>query len=346
MQHSEKPLLSCVNCGRLFYSPEDFLAHTSHWRMCSGDELWFHCACSAMNVIPKGAYPWYDPFARLSDEARSIFNQIPQIKSLPRLPATVMQLIHKVDDPNTSSEDLARIAKSDPFLAARILRVAESQFFARHDPIKSLSHAISLVGRGHVKEIALVAAISTIETKTRVFRTETFWDHSMTIGRIAEHLSKRLQTHFAGDEAYICGSLCNVGKLVMALCRPELVDQFQQEIDDPRTAGPWVEAEIRHAGFQHTVIGEIGAALWGLSESATEVIRQHHSVETSSEPSEPQLYELIGLANQFAHWIWLQPQAIDRDLFKALLGRFHIKVKDALGLAEELKPLATHESVA
>jgi len=340
MEPNMHPIMDCKNCGRLFFSTEDFLAHTSRWRICSEGHLWFNCACEATNVIMKGRHDWYNPLSKLSDQAQSIFNQIPGLRTLPRLPMAVMELLQKIDDENASSHDLAALARHDPLLSAKILRIAENQTMHYHSRPKSLSHAISLVGRHHVKEIVLLAAISSVEPKTRVFHADEFWDHSMAIGRIAEHLAKKFKTDLAEDEAYITGCLCNLGKLVLALCRPDIADRFQAEVNDIHTLGPWTAAEQRHAGFQHTVIGEIGGALWGLSQSSIDGIQGHHSIATTPEPAS---YELIGLANQFAHWIWLQPHQMDRELFNQLLQRFHLSPKDADVLAEELMPLAIQE---
>jgi HD-like signal output (HDOD) protein len=144
-----------------------------------------------------------------------------------------------------------------------------------------------------------------VEPKTRFFHTDAFWDHSMTIGRIAEHLSKKFATGMIEDEAYITGCLCNLGKLVLALVRPDVADRFHVEINDIHTLGPWTAAEQRHAGYQHTVIGEIGGALWGLSESSIDTIQGHHSV---------------------AHG-----------------GPFHLSQKDSELLADEMMPLAIQE---
>ncbi|WP_141732021.1 HDOD domain-containing protein [Oligoflexus tunisiensis] len=340
METTMHPIMECKNCGRLFYSTEDFLAHTSRWRICEEGHLWFNCACESTNVIMKGRHDWYDPIGRLSPQAQSIFNQIPALKTLPRLPTSVMELLQKIDDVNADSRDLAALARHDPLLSAKIMRIAENQTMHDGARPKSLSHAITLVGRQHVKEIVLLAAISCVEPKTRVFHTDEFWDHSMTIGRIAEHLARKFKVGLPDDEAYITGCLCNLGKLVLALVRPDIADRFQVEVNDIHTLGPWTAAEQRHAGYQHTVIGEIGGALWGLSESSIDAIQDHHSVATSDQP-EPQ--DLIAFANQFAHWIWLQPHQMDRDLFHQLLHRFKLSQRDAELLAEEMMPLAIQE---
>lgn len=336
-------IMNCKNCGRMFFQTEDFLAHTSRWRVCSESHLWFNCACECTNVILKGKHDWYQPFGQLSQNAQSVFNLIPNLNALPRISTVVMQVLQTIDQENASFDSLAVIARKDPILSARILKIAEHSRGQQQGRLKSLSHAIALVGRKNLKEIALIAAISKMKIQTKVFRADSFWDHSMTIGRIAEHLTRRFTPLFIDDEAYIAGCVCNLGKLVLAHCRPDIADRFEREINDIRVLGSWTDAELREAGFKHTILGEIGAALWGLSDSSIEAIQLHHSLPDAKLQPKPLLPELIALANQFAHWIWFQPHQMDQELFRGLLARFKLSERDAESLAEEMMPLAIQE---
>src|SRR6478609_2691095 len=105
------PLKTCNTCGRKYMSPEDFLHNTSRWRICESGHLWFNCLCNSTNMIIKGKYDWYDPTKQLSDSAQSIFNLIPNMKELPRIPSYVMEILTLIQDENTSSTKLASVAK-------------------------------------------------------------------------------------------------------------------------------------------------------------------------------------------------------------------------------------------
>ncbi|MCX6130597.1 MAG: HDOD domain-containing protein, partial [Proteobacteria bacterium] len=160
------------------------------------------------------------------------------------------------------------------------------------------------------------------------------------IGRIAEYLTERWPNLFMADEAYIASSLCNLGKLVLALCRPDLADRFQAQIDDIHRLSRWTQAEQDYGGFHHTVLGEVGACFWGLSQSTVDVIQQHHMVANAHVHEHVQLHELAGIANQFTHWIKLQPHRMDPGLFQGLLRRFQLQPSDAELLARDMMHLA------
>ncbi len=328
------PIKTCKNCGREFMNSQDFLANTSRWRICDQGHLWFNCQCLSTGMIIKGRFDWYDPNSRLSDPAISVFNRLPQMSVIPHIPTYVMELQSMVEDKNNTSVQLASVTKRDPVLAAQILKVANS--FALDTPIKSLAHAISFMGIEKFKDIILVAAISSISLKTKVFKPERFWEHSLLIGRCAEYLAKYIGPSFSADHAYIAGSTCNIGKIVMALCMPDLADRIAADLEDVRILGRWDQAEGRHGGHQHTVMGEIGAMFWGLPESICDVISLHHRMPPAQVTKNPELYEIIGLANQIAHWVSLQPHQMNQSLFKALCMRLQLSQKQAEGIIDEM----------
>ncbi|NRA44808.1 MAG: hypothetical protein HRU09_07625 [Oligoflexales bacterium] len=82
----------CGNCKKEYVSSEDFLECTSNWRLSEDGRLWFNCDCGSTMCLPKGGYPWYSPSLKLSAEAKSIFNQIPKLETLPNIPSTIIEI--------------------------------------------------------------------------------------------------------------------------------------------------------------------------------------------------------------------------------------------------------------
>lgn len=331
------PIKTCKNCGRVFNDPQDFLANTSRWRICEQGHLWFNCQCLSTGMILKGRFDWYDPNARLSDAATSIFNRLPQINLIPHIPTYVMELQTMVESQNYSSTQLASVTKRDPVLAAQILKVANSR--ALDTPIQSVAHAISFMGIEQFKDIILIAAISALSLKTKIFNAEKFWEHSLLIGRAAEYLVKVLGLTYPSDHVYIAGSTCNIGKIVMAICLPELADRIGADLENVRILGSWDQAEARHGGYQHTVMGEIGAMFWGLPDSIADAIAMHHRMPPAQVTQKPELHELVALANQMTHWLYLQPHQMNQSLFKALCMRFQLNPTQAEKLVEDMLAL-------
>lgn len=314
---------SCSACGRRFQKVEDFYSQTSRWRICENHHLWFNCTCGSTNIIRSGKFPWYDPAHNLSPDARSLFNQLPRIDRIPRLPTRVMELQMMLSDESTDSNQLAAVSREDPVICAMILRIANIKASSRAR-ILSLPHAISFVGFAQMRDIVLLASLNQIKSSTRVFSKDAHWRDAFLIGTIAEMLAQRLNMAPIGDVAYIAGCLCNVGKIVTSLCYPEVADLYALEMDKPPLPCNWTEMEVKYHGFQHTVMGEIGSMFWGLPEEVSDVIAHHHTLVLNKRNPRQTLIDVVALANQFAHWTTHHATRMNMGLFEGLLGKLGI----------------------
>ena len=305
-------------------TPDEFLSNTSRWRICDQGHLWYNCSCHSTGIIIKGKFNWYNPANQMSDEAQSIFNRMSEKTQLPRLPNYVMELQKLLEDPNATTEQMASLIKYDSLLAATVLRVANNQKSRDGQLIRSLSHAIAFIGLDSLHDMVIIAAVSRFELKTKVFSGKTFWDKSFFTGRIAEYLVTRLKLEFSPEQAFLAGSTCNIGKVVQAIVEPKFADLYATEIENLSILGNWSSAEKRNKGYDHTVLGEIGAAFWGFPEELLESISLHHTSPLQARDKQISLWEVAGLANQLCHWICLNTHQIDQGLFQDQLRRFRI----------------------
>ena len=333
-----EPLKTCNTCGRQFENPDDFLKETSRWRICDRGHLWFNCGCQSTNMILKGKFDWYSPEKSLSDDAQSVFNKLPSIKELPHIPHYVMQLQELIQKDTTTSKQLADIAKKAPLLATNILNIANNQA-SGGQRIESLEHAISYIGLNALNEMVLVAALNTFEFKCEKFKENDFWEASFLCGRIAEFLAKKFAKDVLPDEAYIAGTLANVGKVVQAITNPELADTIYKEINNVKTLGSWVDAEARHNAFDHCILGEIAVMFWGLPDYIANTVASHHKAPQGPPKDFFTIDDVVTFANQLAHWVLLQPAQMDDDILEAAYEKFGIAPKEAEGLINELLPL-------
>ncbi|AZV46957.1 histidine kinase [Nautilia sp. PV-1] len=82
-----------------------------------------------------------------------------QIKSLPPLPKSVLEIQRITNDPNSSISDLIKIVKEDPMLTANLLKAANSPLYGFTRQIKNVDQAVSLFGMSTVKGFAISFAI-------------------------------------------------------------------------------------------------------------------------------------------------------------------------------------------
>lgn len=334
----------CETCKRVFKTEKDFLSETYQWRLCSSENLWFNCACGSTLMLPKGKFPWYSPANLLSEESQTIFNKIAKINELPHIPSAVMNIQRMLGDPTVETTLLAASIKKDPFLAAEILRVTENLRNLRNrqqQPMKSLEHAISYIGRKSIGDLVLAASIRSFELPTKIFDEESFWKHSFMTASIAEIICEKVGEGAEKDKVYLAGSLANIGKIIGAICYPVQMDDVQSYVNKVETMTFWEEAEAKFSMVSHCLLGEIGAAIWGLPKFVLEAARYHHTkIDKKKIANRLSIPAIVGLANLLSHWVNLEPSRIDNallDYYKEIFS-FDDKVLDQL-VNQEIIPV-------
>jgi HD-like signal output (HDOD) protein len=82
-----------------------------------------------------------------------------QIKSLPPLPKSVLEVQRITNDPNSSIADLVKVIKEDPMLTANLLKAANSPLYGFTRQIKTVDQAVSLFGMTTVKGFVISFAV-------------------------------------------------------------------------------------------------------------------------------------------------------------------------------------------
>lgn len=134
--------------------------------------------------------------------------------SLPTLPAVAVRLLELSDDPETEIHELAEVIKADPAITAKILKAANSSYFAFRNEIRSIDRAIPLLGATMVTSLALsfslVEAAMTSGPLTKHYKS--YWIKSVVQAVSAELLGERTRVN---DRYFLAGLLADLGRLAM-----------------------------------------------------------------------------------------------------------------------------------
>lgn len=200
--------------------------------------------------------PWLDP-ARYAE-----------LKASGRLPSprgmalAIIQLLQRED---YRIEELVRLVQSDPAIAGRVLRFANTAACAAVDkgrPIVSLAKAVATLGTFRVRDVVL--AFSVLNGHRRgsceVFDYEAFWSHSLATAIAAQFLAQHAQ--MAPDESFTVGLLCDVGRLGLATLYPDRYGGVIQASAGDRQR--LLKEEERAFGLDHRRLGACLLTEWGL----------------------------------------------------------------------------------
>src|SRR5690606_36583733 len=85
------------------------------------------------------------------------------IRSTPRRPGLLPQLMRTLNDPDASGIAIARIVGQDPTLAARLLKIANSALYrVQARPVESLERAVASVGSDGIRRLAAAALVQPV----------------------------------------------------------------------------------------------------------------------------------------------------------------------------------------
>jgi HD-like signal output (HDOD) protein len=297
--------------------------------------LWFNCKCGSALMVPAGMFSHYNPLSGLSPLARETVRTTPQLSQFPHCPKEVMDFQSVLKDGKVSPAQVAALAASFAPLPCKVLiivRRMRANLFSPQ-PVAGMEEVVTLLGRERTAELVPLSALMCLQVSYEKFDTDRFWKSSLLCGAIAEtlagdHQNLTLVTPF---KAFMAGALANIGKLVMAVCLPQVVETIFEEAAMVKYDTSWSKIEELLRIKPHTVLGEIGASCWGFSDDVVEAAARHHErLGEAYARHNITISEIVALANQIKHWLNLEPNKINHKFMYALATHFGFVTSKAL----------------
>lgn len=191
-------------------------------------------------------------------------------------PILYYQLREKLDDPNSSFDDLADIVKTDPALSARLLKIVNSAFYGFAEKVDTLTHALNIVGTDQLTDLALAAIVtSKFQGIPRdLINMETFWMHSIGCGIASRKIAERMPG-VESEKMYLGGMLHDIGSLIIFKESSEDAKKILLRCKENGENLFKVEKEV--LGYDHAEVGGLLLTEWKLPDRLVEVVKYHHS---------------------------------------------------------------------
>jgi putative nucleotidyltransferase with HDIG domain len=211
---------------------------------------------------------------------------------LPSLPEVALKIRNALANDDVSVAEIARLIGSDPALAARIVRIANSALFYRGSkPITSVSAAVSQLGHRMVRNVALSYASQQVfigygSESVRSFLA-SIWQHSVHVAALA-HMLARVRTRLNPDDAFLAGLLHEVGKLYILLRVKDKIEQLASEAAFQSVVDEW-----------HPRVGRAVIESWMLPAELADAVGEHQTCALEA-PEPPRLTDVLAVANYLA----------------------------------------------
>lgn len=165
-------------------------------------------------------------------DSKKILNSV----KLPTLSKTLYEIIElEKTNPITFLKDVKAIIEKDPLLSAHILKVANSPLYGFSQKIRTVSHAIGLLGIRKIRTIAFTFSIfdffKRVDYKEEYGKTfNLILKKSLLISSISTILANKTD-QVNSDELYVAGLLADIGQLILFLHNPSKYSEIYSCLD-------------------------------------------------------------------------------------------------------------------
>lgn len=230
-----------------------------------------------------------------------IEKMIGQLGELPSAPLILSKALKLTSDLKSNIEDISKSIASDQTLTAKVIRLSNSPLYGRMQEISSLSEAITVLGFNQVKSIIVTASTSQMfQSGPQTKIANILWEHSL-----ATALGSRLVASKYGgvdkEEAYLCGLLHDIGKLVILQSAPDIYHNIIAEVKE--SGRPFHQVEGRLLGYNHVQVGQVLLSKWNFPIRLVSQISGHHSTNLSKPETSISLKRVIAFADSTAKYI-------------------------------------------
>jgi HD-like signal output (HDOD) protein len=195
---------------------------------------------------------------------------------LPSFPEIAVRVRRVLSDPKSSVDQVVRVVGSEPALAARLLRVANSASFNRSGrAVTDLRTAINRIGYNMVRSASMSFSMAQMRKTNKLAGLEhhlnDLWQSSTSAAAVAYVLA-RTCTKVNPDEAMLTGMMHGIGKLYVLTRAVDHPGLFADEAALNEIIAEW-----------HASIGKAILENWNFPESMAQAVGEQANADRTEE---------------------------------------------------------------
>jgi putative nucleotidyltransferase with HDIG domain len=231
-------------------------------------------------------------------------NIIKKLDELPSLPAVVYELSRVINDPMSSTKEVEAIMSQDIGLTTKVLKLANSAYYAIPGGVSSLARAIGFIGFDTIHQLVLSASIiKALEVKgPSTFDINEFWKHSIGVAIASEVIAKHVR-HPNPSDVFTAGLVHDMGKLALYLVSNEVLLYIIENAEKNKKT--FLEIETENNYTNHAELGLMLGEKWRLPKTIQVAARYHHEKDIARRGGLSsdfnQVVDIVMLANLLVH---------------------------------------------
>jgi putative nucleotidyltransferase with HDIG domain len=196
-------------------------------------------------------------------------DQILAVKDLPTLPKVLDEVSRLVRDPDSSTEQIAKLISMDQVLSAKVLKMVNSPIYGFPGRISSIHHALVLLGFNVLRGVIVSTSVMDMMNQAMV----GLWEHSVGCALASSTIARHVGLKDVEDVS-VAGLLHDLGKVVTAVQLPDMKSGIESLVKAKDLT--YLDAEKEFMGFGHDRVNAWIADHWKLPPSIKEGMSYHH----------------------------------------------------------------------
>lgn len=255
-----------------------------------------------------------------------IIAKIEKVNNLPTLPSIALAVNKLLKDYDSPMENLVALLEKDQSLVMKILRLVNSSFFGFKSKVKSVAHAVTLMGYNTIQNaVVTVSVIEALTLKNKIdsFEIDDFWRHSISVAVMSKFIAMHTKL-CSPEDAFTSGLLHDIGKIIWANFFPDELIRILQEIEKNHVT--FFDAEKALDLPNHSMLGSILAKRWMLPTAMVGSIKYHHSGNNGI--SNGHLKDVVCISDRILHMMegdnghHLELESFGRDVQDSVMKFF------------------------
>lgn len=200
-------------------------------------------------------------------------------KQLPTLPAVAVKLLDLSRNPETELREVVEVIRTDPAISAKILKAANTSYFALRSEVTTIDRAVPVLGTTVVTSMALSFSLvdAAMTSGPMVQHYTDYWRQSVVQAVAAESLAEQAGCG-PGCDFFLAALLMDLGRLAMLKSVPR--EYLPALVASKTGTEPLHEVERRMLGVDHVEIGLKLMEQWKLPTPIITAASTSHSALT------------------------------------------------------------------
>jgi diguanylate cyclase (GGDEF)-like protein len=222
------------------------------------------------------------------------------------------EIIALARDPDIEMAKVAQAVGRDPAMTAKILRIANSAFYAQRRPSQNLRQALVIIGLNAALTLALSFSLLSSMRALRAVGIDypRFWRRSLLAATASRAFGELGKTGHVED-IFLAGLLQDIA--VLALDR--VSRDFYSKLTQPATHTDWIEYEVKELGKDHAYYTALLLKSWNLPERIWSAAKYSHSPHlTPFDMDDGKVTRCVALGSELAEAVMspARPAAVNR----------------------------------